>query len=74
VPDRWLRYVCPRLHAARARVAVLEAENKTLRLALLWRRAQLKAAAQVRIDASTDRLIERVVMAKHVKARTGATR
>ncbi len=63
----------PRLRAARAEIARLEAENETLRLALEWRRAELKAAAQVRIDSSTDRLVERVVMAKHTpKARTGA--
>jgi len=58
-----------RIHLAR-----LQAENHRLHILLGEQRARMKAMSQQRIDASTDRLIERVVMAKHVKARTGATR
>lgn len=51
-----------RSYGEQARAALA---NLTLRLALVWRRHQLKALSLQRIDAATDRLVERVVTAKH---------
>jgi len=67
-----IRFLFPRLYAARRELVVLRVENETLRLALVWREAQLKARAQLRIDATNLLLVERVVVAKHELDKAGA--